>query len=323
MNNTAIAQQLEAYLEGAVGGSILESTENLPVRVRLTDTDRADLSQIASLDLRPEGANDRNFRPTSALGEFNLVPELAMIARRNETRVNTVQAFITPGVLPSTVLSNFQQALEKSNFELPPGYRYEFGGEYAKRNEAVGNLLVYVPLLVLVMIAVLALSLGSFRQAGIVAAVAIGSVGMAQFSLWALGSVMGFMAIIGTMGLVGIALNDTVIVLSAFNEDPQASRGDARAVVRVVIKATRHVLTTTVTTMAGFVPLLVSGGVFWRPLAIAIAGGIGGSTLLALYFAPAIYLLLHRGDRQSKLRTLSVQPGRTTNGSRNRMNNGG
>ncbi|MGB7445289.1 MAG: efflux RND transporter permease subunit [Coleofasciculaceae cyanobacterium] len=307
LNNTAIAQQLEAYLEGAVGGSILESTESMPVRVRLTNTDRGDLSQIASLDLRPEQSNDRNFRPTSALGEFNLVPELANIARRDEQRVNTVQAFIKAGVLPSTVLSGLQQQLEEKSFELPSGYRYEFGGEFAKRNQAVGNLVLYVPLLVLVMMTALVLSLGSFRQAVIVAVVAIGSVGMAQFSLWAFGSLMGFMAIVGTMGLVGIAINGAIIVLSAFNEDEGASQGDRKAVVEVVIKATRHVLTTTITTMVGFIPLLISGGSFWQPLAIAIAGGIGGSPILALYFTPAAYLFLHRGERKSKPRTLSVQ----------------
>ncbi|MDY6783991.1 MAG: efflux RND transporter permease subunit [Cyanobacteriota bacterium] len=294
LNNTAIAQQLEAYLEGTVGGSILESTESLPVRVRLANSDRADLSQIASLDLRPVRGRDRDFRPASALGEFNLLPELANIARRDEQRVNTVQAFIAAGVLPSTVLNNLQQQLEERNFQLPLGYRYEFGGEYAERNQAVGNLLLYVPLLVLVMMTALVLSLGSFRQAGIVAVVAIASVGMAQFSLWAFGSLMGFMAIIGTMGLVGIAINGAIIVLSAFNEDPRASQGDTRAIVEVVVKATRHVLTTTITTMVGFIPLLVSGGVFWQPLAIAIAGGVGGSPILALYFTPAAYVLLHR-----------------------------
>ncbi|MEQ8997967.1 MAG: efflux RND transporter permease subunit [Coleofasciculus sp. B1-GNL1-01] len=307
LNNTAIAQQLEAYLEGAVGGSILEATESLPVRVRLTNTDRADLSQIASLDLRPEQANDRDFRPTSALGEFNLLPELANIARREEQRVNTVQAFITAGVLPATVLSDLQHQLKARNVELPPGYRYEFGGEYAERNQAVGNLLLYVPLLVLVMMTALVLSLGSFRQAGIIAVVAMGSIGMAQFSLWAFGSLMGFMAIVGTMGLVGIAINGAIIVLSAFNEDERASQGDRQAVVEVVIKATRHVLTTTITTMVGFIPLLISGGSFWQPLAIAIAGGIGGSPILALYFTPAAYLLLHRREHQSKPRTLSLQ----------------
>ena len=295
LSNAAIAQQLDAYLEGSVGGSVLESTENLPVRVRLANTDRADLRQIASLDLRPEGnTGDRNFRSTEALGEFSLVPELANISRRNEQRTNVVQVYITAGVLPSVVLQHVQQKLAEANFELPPGYWSEYGGEEAEQSDAVGNLLLYVPLLVLVMIIALVLSLGSFRQAGIVAMVAIGSVGMAFFSLKFFDAVLGFMAIIGTMGLVGIAINDTVIVLSALNDHPQAKQGDRKAIIEVVVNATRHVVTTTITTVVGFMPLLLDGGPFWRPLAIAIAGGIVGSSVLALYFVPAIYALMYR-----------------------------
>ena len=303
LDNTAIAQQLEAYLEGAVGGSILEATENLPVRVRLTETERSDLSDIASLDLRPNNANDRKFRPNSALGEFNLVPQRAKISRRNEQRVNTVQGFIKAGVLPSTVLETFQQKLEAQNFELPPGYSYEWGGEQEKSNQAVGNLLLYVPLLVIGMIIALVLSLNSFRQAGIIAMVAVGAVGMALFSLWLFDSILGFMAIVGSMGLVGIAINDSIVVLSSFNEDKQAKKGDPKAIREVVIKATRHVLTTTVTTMMGFVPLLLEGDPFWQPLAIAIAGGIAGSSVMALYFVPAMYvLLMSRLPRQLRKR---------------------
>ncbi|NJO20442.1 MAG: efflux RND transporter permease subunit, partial [Spirulinaceae cyanobacterium RM2_2_10] len=299
LDNTAIAQQLDAYLEGVIGGSILEATENLPVRVRLQATERADLDAIAALDLRPQSAGDRDFRSTAALGEFSLESELANVARRHQQRVNTVQAFITAGVLPSQVLAALEERLAATNFELPPGYWFEFGGEQAERSQAVGNLALYVPLLVLVMMTALVLSLGSFRQAGIVGVVAISSVGMALFSLWAFGSLLGFMAIVGTMGLVGIAINGSIIVLAAFNEDPQARQGDRRAVVTVVIKATRHVLTTTLTTIVGFVPLLASGDPFWQPLAIAIAGGVGGSPILALYFTPAAYLLLMQRRPQS------------------------
>lgn len=300
LSNSAIAQQLAAYLEGAMGDSLLEATEELPVRVRITNVERGNLREIAALNLRPEQATDRSFRPTSALGDFALVPERANIARRNEERVNTVQAYITAGVLPSVVLSNFQAALEQANFELPPGYRYEFGGEQAESQRAVGNLLAYVPLLVVLMLAALVLSLGSFRQAGIIAAVAVGSIGMALFSLRVFGAILGFMAIIGSMGLVGIAINDSVIVLSALNDHPDAKAGKRQAIIHVVIKATRHVVTTTITTIAGFVPLLVSGGMFWQPLAIAIAGGISGSSLLALYFVPTVYYLVYRGQSQSQ-----------------------
>ena len=293
LNNTAIAQQLEAYLEGSVGGSILEATENLPVRVRVANSDRADLSQIASLDL--QGADNR--ASTDALGEFTLIPELAKIARRNEQRVNIVQGFITAGVLPSVVQQAFEERLAEANFELPAGYWYEFGGEKAEQSQAQGNLMLYVPVLALVMVIALVLSLGSFRQAGIVAVVGLGSVGMALFSLKVFGSVMGFMAIVGSMGLVGIAINDTVIVLSALNEDGRPQQGDRRAIAEVVNRATRHVITTTITTIAGFVPLIISGGLFWRPLAIAIAGGITGASMMALYFVPAAYSLIYRRKR--------------------------
>jgi len=106
---------------------------------------------------------------------------------------------------------------------------------------------------------------------------------------------------------VGIAINDSIVVLSAFNEDERAKQGDPKAIREVVMKATRHVLTTTVTTMMGFVPLLAAGDPFWQPLAIAIAGGIAGSSVMALYFAPAMYLLLmHRLPRRlRKSRTSS------------------
>ncbi len=199
-------------------------------------------------------------------------------------------------------MGELQERLETREFEskLPPGYRYEFGGEQAESGEATGNLMSTVGLLGLIMVITLVLSLGSFRMAGIVFAVGVGSVGLALFALFAFGSVMGFMAIVGTMGLIGIAINGAIIILSAFNEDEGARKGDVEAVREVVVKATRHVLTTTITTMVGFIPLIAEGNSFWMPLAIAIAGGIGGSPLLALYFTPAAYLLVKRRRKNTR-----------------------
>ncbi len=308
LSNVEVAQQLEATLEGAVGGSVLESTENLPVRVQIAGSDRADLAQIESLNLQPgqmasgqmTPGQGNDFRTISALGEFKVVPQLSQIAHRNEQRVNTVQAFITAGVLPSKVLADFQSAMEAQGFELPPGYTTEIGGEQAESSDATSDLLGSVGLLLMAMATALVLSLQSFRSAGIVAMIGVGSVGMALFSLWAFGSLLGFMAIVGTMGLIGIAINGGIIVLSAVNEDEAASQGDRNAIQAVVMRSTRHVLTTTITTMVGFAPLLLSGDPFWNPLSVAIAGGIGGSPFLALYFTPAAYLIMHRQNRSQK-----------------------
>ena len=295
LDNTQIAQQINANLEGDLGGSILEDTEELPVRVRVSNRDRANLDQIATLNLVPHipaSQEQSASLPLSALGRLDMIPETAVITRRNGQRMNAVQGFITAGVLPSTVLADFQHRLRESHFQLPPGYSMEWGGESAERNEAVGNLLSTVGILVVLMVATLVLSFNSFRSAGIIFLVAISSVGLALACLWFFGYPLGFMSILGTVGLTGVAINDSIVVLAAIRNDPQARKGNRPAMMAVIVRATRHVLTTTITTIAGFIPLFLDGGELWPPLAICIAGGVGGATLLALFFVPCVYLLV-------------------------------
>lgn len=299
LNNASIAQQLDTTLEGTLGGSILESTEELPVRVRLANSTRGNLDQITSLNLLPVSPNLRNpsnnptaLIPLSALGEIELKPEQAKITRYNGQRVNTIQAFITTGVLPSHVLSDFKQQLDRSGFQLPQGYSFEFGGEAEERGEALGGLTTAAGVLVILTVATLVLSLNSFKLASLIGVVAIASFGLGLFAVSFFGYPFGFNPIIGTIGLIGVAINDSIVVLSALLENPEARRGNRQAVHSVVVNSTRHVLTTTLTTMIGFVPLLLDGGGFWPPLAVAIAGGVGGATLLALYLIPSAYLLL-------------------------------
>jgi multidrug efflux pump subunit AcrB len=203
-----------------------------------------------------------------------------------------VQAFVEAGVLPTQVLRAVHERLSQTGLVLPPGYHYEFGGEVEQRNEAIRNLLSSADTLALVMAATLVLIFGSFRLAALLAMVAVLSVGSALASLGLGGCPFGFMAILGTMGLVGLAINDSIVVLAAIRADSAARRGDREAICNVVVSSTRHVLATTITTVMGLMPLLIFGGDFWGPLAIAVAGGVVGSTLLALVFVPSFYILL-------------------------------
>lgn len=301
----SIADQLNFALEGAIGGSVLEGIEELPIRVRVANAERGDLAAIASTNMLADTANgltmsDGDFTgvPLSALGDLTLVAEPASITRINGRRVNEIQAFITAGVLPAVVQSAFEERLEASGFELPPGYFLNFGGEASKRDESVGNLLASTGLLLVMMIATLVMSFHSFRVASIVGAIALLAAGLGTGSLWLFGYPFGFMAIVGTMGLIGVAINDTIVVLAAIREDPLASVGDRVAIQDVVVRATRHIVATTLTTIAGFVPLLIAGGGMWPPLAITIAGGVSGATILALYFAPSAYILLMTPKQQ-------------------------
>jgi multidrug efflux pump subunit AcrB len=114
------------------------------------------------------------------------------------------------------------------------------------------------------------------------------------------------MALIGTLGLVGLAINGGIIVLSALKVDSASRLGDVDAMMLVVMDATRHIVSTTVTTIGGFLPLILFGGHFWPPLAMAIAGGVAGSAILALYLVPAMFSYFARKD-QARAQSLNVQ----------------
>ena len=301
LDHIAVARQLDATLEGARGGSILETTEELPVRVRVSAPRRGDLDRIASLDLLPAASREagRMTAPLSSIADVTLLPEVSVIPHFNTLRMNEVQAYLVAGVLPAEVLAQFQQRLENADFQIPPGYRYELGGEASKRDDAVGNLMSSVGVLAVMMAATLVLSFSSFRVATLIGVVAFLSVGLSLGALATFGYPFGFMAIVGSMGLIGVAINDTIVVLAALRDDPRARQGHPDAVRDVVVRSTRHVLSTTLTTIAGFLPLIAAGGGFWPPLATAIAGGVSGATILALYFAPSGYILLMcRGCRE-------------------------
>jgi len=295
LDHAEISNQLNAALEGALGGSILEETEELPVRIRVPHAQRGSIDAIASLQLisdKKTRDGQAQFVPLTALAEVQMSSEVAAISHFNGERMNEVQAYIPAGVLPAKVLTDFQANLKQAGFQLPAGYRLEWGGEASKRDDAVGNLMANVGVLMVLMIATLVLSFSSFRIAALVGTVGLLSIGLGLGMLWLFGFPFGFMAIVGSMGLAGVAINDAIVVLAELRANPEARRGNRVVVRNVVLRSTRHVVATSLTTVAGFVPLVMAGGGFWPPLAITIAGGVGGATLLALYYIPSAYILV-------------------------------
>ena len=222
------------------------------------------------------------------------------------SRDATVKIFL-PGADAARVeaLSDFKQQLEDTNWQLPNGYSYEFGGEVEQKNNALGGLVSTVGVIAVLMVATLVLSLGSFRLAAIIGVVAIASFGLGLFAIWLFGYPFGFNPIIGTVGLIGVAINDSIVVLAAIQQHPIAKTGNKPAIKKVVLRSTRHVIATTSTTGVGFVPLLLGGGEFWPPLAIEIAGGVIGATLLALYLIPAAYLIVTK-SKNRRFRTKAI-----------------
>lgn len=293
-----VARQMEAALEGVTGGSMLEGTEELPVRVRLGSGLRSDPAALMDLPLVPGGgaalsaAGGLAAVPLSAVAELRLLPADTAVTRRNGERVNTVQAFVAHGLLPEVVLADARAALDAAGFALPAGYRIEIGGDSDARASVMNSLLAPLGLIVTLSLAVVVLTFNSFRLTLITFVAAGLSAGLSILALAVFGYPFGIMAVIGLIGSIGVSINAAIMILGGLQASPGAMRGEAAAVADVVAGSARHILSTTITTFGGFLPLILAGGGFWPPFAMSIAGGVLLSSVVSFWFAPAAFQIL-------------------------------
>jgi multidrug efflux pump subunit AcrB len=293
-----LANRLRSDFDGVAGGSILEGVEEMPVRVIAAANRRSSVSDLASAPLLTQSESGILSAPVLALGSISLSPEIASIRRQDGERMNPVFAYLEPYSLPAPVLEDFLQRLELAGLHLPVGYSVQIGGEDEARGDAMGDLFGTAGPLLILMIGAVVLAFNSFRFAGVVFITGFLSVGLALFGVWMFGTPLGFNAIVGSMGLVGLSINGTIVVLSALRANPAARALDMVAMQDTVVDATRHIVSTTLTTIGGFVPLILSGDPFWLPFAAAVAGGVAGSAILALIFAPAAFVVLAKGQKK-------------------------
>jgi len=132
----------------------------------------------------------------------------------------------------------------------------------------------------------------SFRLAGMILTIIPLSLGGTMLGLWMTGWPLNFMAIMGMMILIGIVVNDAVILVDGYERRRRRGQALRERVLEGTLERTRHVVITTVTTIAGFLPLALSPSLLWPPLAIAIIGGLSVATLLTLITIPAAYVCL-------------------------------
>lgn len=308
-----VSRQMEAALTGMTGGSMIEGTQELPVRVRLGEALRADPAAVRDIAILPAAAaaignaGDHPGVPLSSIADIRLAPGEGTITRRNGERANTVQAFLMRGVLPEEALAEVQAELLRQDFTLPSGYRLEIGGDSDARSSTLTNLLAPLGLIVTLSIAIVVMTFRSFRLATVALVVSGLSAGLSMLSLAVFDYPFGINAIIGLIGSIGVSINAALIIMTALQENPQASSGDQAVIVDVLMDSSRHIVSTTITTVGGFLPLILAGGGFWPPFAMAVAGGVLLSTVISFYFTPPLFALVYAGRARSETAMTHVE----------------
>ena len=278
INELAIAS------EGAIVGTMLDGNKELPIKLRGSSIDSIESTQFLSVPSR-EG-----FDYSSNYGEFEVTNQANFVSRDAGKRQNQVAAWIWPGILPSDTEKYLKEEIKNFEAELPPGYILEVGGEAEARGQSQSNLFSSAILFFVLIIVALVSALNSFRQAGLILSVAIWCTGLAFLGLTLGQANFGFIGLVGAIGLAGLSINDSIVVLSHIKEANANSPINKEELVKVIIRSTRHVVTTSATTIGGFMPLLLTS-IFFQPLAWAMAGGVIGSAIIALFYIPACYAI--------------------------------
>jgi multidrug efflux pump subunit AcrB len=295
---SSVADTLDAALRGRVAGEVLEGTERLPVRARFSESEWASPEQIASIRLPLPASAQRTGEPTSlalsTLGRFSLEPASSPVSRRNGERLNTVQGFVTRGVLAEEALKELGGILASDPVVMPEGYRFQFGGTSDARASVVQNIVAPMGLILSMLLATIVLTFNSWRLSAVAFTVFVLSMGLSLLALAVFRYPFGVQALIGVIGSIGVSINAAIIILTALQLDEGAARGDTNSVTRVVMDSSRHIVSTTITTFGGFLPLILEGSQFWPPFAMAIAGGVLLSTVVSFFYVPPMFVLVYR-----------------------------
>ena len=197
------------------------------------------------------------------------------------------------GATASEVLARVKPKLDELQASWPAGTSYRFAGEADSTAETFGDAGKMLVVALFLVFAVLALQFDSFAQPLIMmVTVPMGLIGTLYFFA-AVGLPISFPMIIGVISLVGIVVNDAIVMISTMNELRDAGASVQEAAAKGAAKRLRPILSTTFTTLAGMIPLALSAPL-WFPLASAIIWGLIAASVFAMLTTPALYLLLTR-----------------------------
>ncbi len=287
VTSQAVAQTLYTELTGATAAQFYSGDRTVAIQLRLTETDRKDLSEIKSL---PVYVGAQGYVPLEQIAEISYEAEYGTIKRRNLKPCITVQADIKTGTA-NDATTKAMNAVKDIQAELPLGYSIEAGGALENSKDSTGYLLEPLPAMVFILMTLLMFQLRSGKQMLITLLTApLGIIGV-TWGMLLFDKSMGFVAILGVLALSGMIIRNSVILIDQIQKHMADGETPWDAVVDSAILRFRPIMLTAAAAILGMVPLMVSS--FWGPMAVAIASGLLVATVLTLLVLPTMYAAVY------------------------------
>ncbi len=306
LSRADIALAVYGRTRGLPVGELRAGEDPIPVVIRSSAGERLPVGDLETIHvMTPDGG----FIPLGQVATTRVAWQPAAIHHRDGLRVVTASAQLAPGASFSEALSELTPRLKA--LDLPMGVRVGFGGDAEGSGEANTSLLKAFPIGLLLLLAVLLAEFNSFRRVAIIlVSVPLAAAGVIPGLL--LGNQpFGFMSMLGVIALVGIVVNNAIVLMEVVEERRREGASVSRALEDAVKRRIRPILLTTATTVAGLLPLALSSSTLWPPLASAMISGLLASTVLTLVVTPALYrILFARSERaagRAKVKNKALQ----------------
>ncbi len=286
LNLSTAATYIRNRYNGALATFYREDGEEYDVKVRYNPESRQSLSDIENIKLM--GKNG----PVSVkeVGKVVMNEMPPTIERKDRERIVTVDAVMAAGAALSEGVEYGQKVID--NMEIPSGIAIEVAGSYEDQMESnrdLGQLAIIILVLVFI---VMASQFESLTYPFILMFSVLFALSGVLLALFATNSNINIMSILGAIMLIGMVVKNGIVLIDYIMLLRERGLGIIAACVGAAKSRLRPVLMTTCTTILGMIPMAVSTGVgaeMWRPLGIAVIGGLTISTIMTLIYVPAMY----------------------------------
>ncbi|MDD6900690.1 MAG: efflux RND transporter permease subunit [bacterium] len=288
LNLSTAANYLRNRINGSTASYYREDGEEYDIKVMYAPEFRTSLEDIENILIyNSQGQGVRIKDVGKVVERFNP----PTIQRKDRERIITVQATVD-GVPMSQIVAEMQPKLDQ--LDIPTGITVELSGTYEDQQDSFADLAMLGIIIIILVYIVMAAQFESLTYPAIIMTSLLFALSGIILILWATGTNLNIMSMIGAIMLIGIVVKNGIVLIDYIILNRERGLSIRAAVVDAGRSRLRPIIMTALTTILGMVPMAVSqgeGAEMWRPMGIAVIGGLTFSTLLTLLFVPTLYCI--------------------------------
>ena len=288
LNLSTAANYLRNRINGSTASYFREDGEEYDIKVMYALEFRTSIADIENILIYNAQGKSVRVKDVGKVVERFTPPT---IERKDRERIITVST-IVQGRAMSEIVADAQPLLDK--LDLPVGININLSGSYEDQQDSFRDLGLLAILIIILVYIVMAAQFESLTYPGIIMTSLPFAFSGIVLILWATGTHLNVMSMIGSIMLIGIVVKNGIVLIDYITLNRERGMSIRSAVVLGGKSRLRPVVMTSLTTILGMVPMAVGSGQgaeMWRPLGIAVIGGLTFSTLLTLLFVPALYCI--------------------------------